>query len=90
MVGNGRKRDVLIKDVFFWPDDPIKRLEADYVIVYADPGMKRAIENAEGVRSVFRFIDDYTYHAYLDPRYDKLWVKAEIEAACKIADTDSE
>lgn len=86
MNSNGRLTDVVIKDVYHTDIRTGIRHLADSVIVYADAGMKEIIANVEGVVAADKGYSnsDVEYIVYLDPRYDREWVKAEIEAAIKI------
>ena len=54
--------------------------------VYADLGMLETIRKVEGVKSAYNSMRDVEYTVFLDPRYDLLWVKAEIEAAIRCAE----
>jgi hypothetical protein len=83
---SGRLRDVMIEDEHFFPDDPTKRRLAPYVTVYADKGLEDILSGIEGVLNAAPWIHGCTYDVYLDPRYDRMWIKAEIEAAVKCAE----
>ena len=54
--------------------------------MYADLGMLETIQKVEGVKSAYNSMRDVEYTVFLDPRYDLLWVKAEIEAAIRCAE----
>lgn len=80
---NGKQIDVLIKDRF--NTDPRTGVEmfSQYVTVYADAGMKETISKVEGVVSVTNFAAT-EYIVQIDPRFDRGFVKREIEAAVLI------
>ena len=90
MNETGRIADVLIKDQYMYPDNPDKKsLVYDCVTVYADAGIAEIIAAVEGVRKCHKFLDEFTYHAYLDPRYDRETVKRNIKIAVIMATKES-
>ena len=83
MTDNGRLTDVLIEDQF--TTDPATGIKEWYALeVWADAGNSDVIQSVPGVANVFSNLTPTQYKVYLDPRYDREWVKAEIEAAIKI------
>ena len=81
---DGKLTDVLIED--FYMDDPktgMKKLVEKYINVWADSGKKDIIRTVKGVTNVFLTRGDCEYEVFLDPRYDREWVKAEIEAVIR-------
>ena len=53
--------------------------------VWADDGVQEIIESIEGIENVYQDSDKlHNYHVYLDPRYSREWLMAEIEAQIKI------
>ena len=80
-MDNGRMMHVLIKDQYMYPDNPDKKSLYDSMTVTADKGMTDIIASVEGIRKCHKFLDEYTYHAYLDLRYDRDVVKQRIVEA---------
>ena len=80
-MDNGRMMHVLVRDQYFYPDNPAKKTLAGYVEVHADAGMAEIIASVEGVRKCYKNLDEFTYHAYLDPRYSRDVVKRGISKA---------
>lgn len=79
-MNDGKKLDVLIEDIFETNSRTgIERL-SQYVTVYADPGSKETMLRVEGIMTVTQF-DQTEYMVKIDPRYDRDYVKKEIEAA---------
>lgn len=84
---NGKLTDVIIEDEYDTDQRTGVRSLALRLIVWADPGMEESIKRIEGIHRVFNFPDSPTqYHIYLDPRYDREYLKREIEAVCKGAE----
>ena len=82
----GRLKDVVIEE-HYYPDPLTELPRFGNATVYADPGMCEIIQKVKGV--VDAFCDspqDVMYSVFLDPRYDREWVKAEIEAAIRCAE----
>jgi hypothetical protein len=82
MDEHGKLTNVLIKDIVY--TDPKTGMEinaSNEITVWADDGVKETIKNIPGVTNVYTHISPTQYDVYLDPRYDKQFVKAEIEAA---------
>lgn len=77
---SGRKTDVLIEDRF--NTDPRTGIEklSDFVSVFADTGMTDVISKVEGIMTVIAR-HPTEYWARIDPRYDREFVKREVEAA---------
>ena len=77
---NGKNVDVIIE----YRKNTDQRTGVEYtsnwINVYADTGMKDIILKVEGVVSVTK-MEDTEYMVKLDPRYDREYVKREIEAA---------
>jgi|WetSurSiteA1Bulk_404760.scaffolds.fasta_scaffold01558_12 hypothetical protein len=81
MEKDGRMIDVLVEENI--GRDPATGMPKYFgLIVWADSGMKDVIKNIPGVH----YVSDYStcYHVGLDPRYNKEFLKAEIEAQIKI------
>ena len=84
---NGRRLDVLIKDRF---DTDIRtgvELLSDYVTVHADAGKKELIQSVDGVVDVMR-MHETEYMVKIDPRYDREYVKRDIEAAILVGNSE--
>jgi hypothetical protein len=81
MKESGRIADVLLKDEWFFPNDPEKMTLSRCISVWADPGMKGVIAGVEGVDSCYNNSSETQYHVYLDPRYDRDVVKRNIKLA---------
>lgn len=77
MSQDGKLCDVLV-DEFILGDEFI------YLEVWADANMENVIKSVPGVVNVYNITSEVEYHVFLDPRYDREWVKAEIEAQIKI------
>lgn len=79
-MNNGKKFDVLVSDRF--NTDPRTGVEtiSNYITVYADAGLKEVILKVEGVVSITN-MEATEYMVKLDPRFDRNYVKSEIEAA---------
>lgn len=84
MTETGRMKDVLIEDIY----DEDKRTGVEFLTgrlyVYADKGLKNLLLSIAGVMDIV-ILRDVQYVVYLDPRYNREFVKSEIEAAilCK-------
>lgn len=80
---NGKQIDVLINDRL--NTDPRTGVEmlSQYVTVYADAGMKEVISKVDGVVSVTN-MEATEYMVKIDPRFERGFVKREIEAAVLI------
>ena len=85
LVPTSRLTDVVIED-HHYPDPTTGLPQSGSLTVYADPGMLKVIGKVKGVTDVFRDDSDVRYSVFLDPRYDRKWVKAEIEAAIRCAE----
>ena len=82
---NNRTTDVLVKDSIGinWQTGGEKIFG---FTVWADAGMGDIIRNIPGIHHVSDF--DTCYHVDLDPRYDREWLRSEIEAVIKCAPSD--
>lgn len=80
-MSNGKKFDVLTEDINFTNQRTGLEYLADHIFVHADAGCKDVILSVEGVRDVYNTFGPTQYSVYLDPRYDRDFVKREIEAA---------
>jgi hypothetical protein len=81
MDKNGRMIDVIVKDNI--GEDRKTGLPIVFgFIVWADTGMKDIIKNIPGVYRVSDY--DICYYVDLDPRYNREFLRAEIEAQIKI------
>lgn len=72
MAKSGRVCDVLFED---------EEMPLGFMTIYADAGMRDTIVSVEGVRTCYKNCDEFTYHAYLDPRHDPQFVKTNIKIA---------
>ena len=81
-IENGKLFDVLVEDSvgINWQTGGEKIFG---FIVWADVGMIDIIRGVSGVRHVSEF--GTCYHVDLDPRYEREWVRSEIESAIKCA-----
>jgi hypothetical protein len=75
----GKQVDILIEDAFTEDSTGIKVL-APYATLYADSGKADLLRKTEGVAMVTD-MGSTIYYIYFDKRYDRDWVKSEIEAA---------
>ena len=84
-MSNGKKFDVLVNDLF--KTDPRTGVEtmSQYITVYADAGLKEVILKVAGVVSVTN-MEATEYMVKLDPRFERGFVKSEIEAAVLCSD----
>ena len=83
MNENGRKADYLIEDRK-WIDQRtgVETTDERSFVVWCDEQMQPIIEGVEGVKAVYSFIGSKTeMSVYIDARYDKKIVQAEIAAA---------
>ena len=83
---NGRKQDVLIEDIFYIdPRTGVEMMSDNQFIVWADEKMLTVIQAVEGVTNVYNQMKKTCFNVYVDKRYDREFVKREIEAAimCK-------
>jgi len=81
---NGKQIDVLVKDRFNTDmRTGVETLSEQRVTVYADAGMKETILKVDGVISVTE-MEETEYMVKLDIRFDREFVKREIEAAVLI------
>jgi 16S rRNA G966 N2-methylase RsmD len=67
----------------------MKVLEEYSFNVWADAGMMNFIKEVAGVTNVFDNTCSTQYHVFLDPRYNRDFVKKEIEAVIVCADYDN-
>jgi hypothetical protein len=83
MDKNGKMVDVLIEESI--GSDPRTGMPIFFGFsVWADAGMKDIIKNIPGVYIVLEFNGGTHYDVSLDPRYNREFLKAEIEAQIKI------
>ena len=84
-MSEGRLTDVLIEYGDYTDPRTGMLVTSNLLTVWADDGMKEFIMVVEGICDV---IPDSThkssYLVVMDKRYDREWIKAEIEAAIKI------
>lgn len=86
-MNDGKLFDVLIEDA----TDIDQTTGADVFVgfrVWADKGLERIIDSVPGVHSVQSYRTFYL--VTLDPRYDREWLRAEIEAVILCYDPDEE
>jgi len=79
---DGKLTDVLI-DEFSYADNTGLQKFCNLTI-WADPDMTDVIKNIPGVTNVYTIHGPTEYTVYLDPRYDREYLKCEIEAQIKI------
>ena len=79
----GKLTDVLIEEQYLKDDTGLATFYQFYV--WADAGMKNVILAVPGVLTAYDFPFPPRYEVCIDPRYDREFVKAEIEAAIKCA-----
>lgn len=82
---NGRMKDVIIENEFYTDPRTGVEIMSDCFIVWADAAMLETIKAVEGVTNVYNQITPTKFSVYYDKRYDREFVKREIEAAilCK-------
>jgi hypothetical protein len=82
-MNNGKKFDLLIEDETITdPRTGVESINKLCFTVWADAGMQQAIEKVEGVLRAYTNQPFSTkYSVYFDQRYDREYVKREIEAA---------
>ena len=61
-------------------------MQGKNVTVWADKGQKDIIIKVEGVTNVFDIGSGFDYSVYIDPRYDREYVKEAIKAAILIGE----
>jgi hypothetical protein len=84
MKKNGRITDVIVSDNY--RTDPEVEIEVanEYILtVWADENMSKVIFGVEGVTGVYHPLHSSEYTVYVDPRYDREYIKREIEAVIK-------
>jgi hypothetical protein len=86
LAGNGRKVDVIIDDVFILDARTCEMILSDVIMIHADPGFKEIIEKVEGIELVAPTLLPSNYNAVIDRRYDREFVKKEVEAAILCAE----
>lgn len=86
---NGKLTDIVIEDSFF-TDERTGMQKFCYLDVYADADSLPLILAVEGVSAAHKSCSlKNNFSVFLDPRYDREYVKAEIEAAIKIGKQDN-
>ena len=84
---SGKKQDVIIEDVTNTdPRTGIESVSQTQVNVWADERMKDVIKKVEGVTNVYNIPTPTLFNVYIDARYDKEYVKRDIEAAILCAE----
>lgn len=84
MDKNGKMVDVIIEDITQIDPQTGITYKAKEFKVWADKNMKQVIADIPGVSDVFCIFSEWEYVVYLDPRYDREFLRAEIEAQIKI------
>ena len=79
---NGKRTDVLIEDFNIKDDVGLKHFAWFYV--WMDKSAVEAVKSIPGIEHVYNTLGDHQYKLYIDPRYDREYIKAEIEAQAKI------
>ena len=82
-MNNGRLYDVLIEDESYLDELGLRKFLGCFK-VWADAGLVKLISSVEGVTNVYQVLGDTEYSVYLDPRYDREYVKQAIKAAILI------
>lgn len=88
-ANNGRITDVIIKDdIYTDPRTGLEVVNSLCFTVWADEDMKETIQAVEGVTKVYNQIASTNFSVYYDQRYDREFLKREIEAVilCKSSD----
>lgn len=81
-MSNGRNQDILIVDEKYTdPRTGVEVVNERCFTVWADADAKAAIESVEGVTNVYVGIAGTQFYVYTDPRYDREFIKREIEAS---------
>lgn len=84
---SGKKQDVIIEDVTNTdPRTGVESISQTQVTVWADERMKEVIQKVEGVTNVYNIPTPTLFHVYIDARYNKEYVKRDIEAAILCAE----
>lgn len=79
---NGRKQDVLIEDQRYTdPKTGMDTINSLCFTVWADENTKDIIKAVEGVTNVYNQPTPTCFSVYYDQRYDREFIKREIEAA---------
>ena len=78
---NGKRTDVLIEDCNIEDNVGLKHFAWFYV--WMDKSAVEAVKSIPGIEAVYNFLGS-KYTVYIDPRYDREYLKAEIEAQAKI------
>jgi 16S rRNA G966 N2-methylase RsmD len=77
----GKIMEVLIEDNYFIDEKTgVEHIMKRIVNVWANAGMSNVIKEVPGVTNVFNNDCPTLYMVFLDPRYDRDFVKKEIEA----------
>jgi len=83
----GRKQDVLIIDEKYTdPRTGVEVINSLCFTVWADERMKSVIQGVEGVTNVFNIPTPTCFSVYYDQRYERDFLKREIEAAILCAE----
>ena len=83
----GRKQDVLIiDDKYTDPRTGVEVINNLCFTVWADERMKSVIKGVEGVVNVYNQISPTCFSVYYDQRYERDFLKREIEAAILCAE----
>ena len=85
---HGRENDIIIEDVYLFNDLGIETLTG-MIVVWADEGLKELIFKISGISRVENE-SPFHYYVFLDPRYDREFVKKEIEAKILCRKEDNE
>lgn len=80
---DGKLKNVLIEDKYHTDERTGVRELSSSVTVWADAGKVGVIKSVAGVVSVYIY-DDVRYVVHLDPRYDREYVKRDIELAINL------
>ena len=85
-MNNGKLKDVIIEDEYYTdPRTGVEMMNQLCFTVWADESMLETIKAVAGVTNVYNQITKTKFHVYYDKRYDRQFIKCEIEAAilCK-------
>ena len=80
----GRLTDCLIEDEYHTDQRTGVEYLAWYFTCWADEGLTELIESVPGVTNAFNQPTKTRYQVYVDKRYDREWIKSEVEATVKI------
>ena len=75
----GRNQDLIIEDFYLVDEITGEKNLSSMLVVWADEGVENIVFKIDGVTNVAKQTKTL-YYVFLDPRYDRDFVKKEIEA----------